>query len=286
MGKGTTQLENMNTRKKITDKERLDLKGEIKSVETIEYSSSDNTPKRRKVELFDRIGDKREEKVYCVGNIQRIHYSDIYIYNELDNDKEIRRKYSNGQEAKSVFRYDEYNNMTALLEYNSKGNLEICSQTNKNTYDERGKLVLMRGYDYRGKLFVEITYRYDDYGNVIEAYSCDQKRFYRYDRNNKVRIMMLYSYDKDGCQTDKTIYKYYLRKMVALTYDFNNRLKRKFYSLLDKYGNRYKSYCVNADGEIYQEEWFRYKYDTHNNWISCIDEDGYIRERKIEYYKL
>ncbi len=208
-------------------------------------------------------------------------------------------------ESKSLYKYNDYGNITEWNLFNSDGSL-FAKFTSK--HDNNGNRTESNNYNSDGSLKSKSiwTYKYDEKGNKKEEIC------FHYDSNDRFldKLIWVFKYDdkgylyeqiggiSDSLYDRKFIYKYdsignvteeeYLNKTdenlnSKETYKYNssdNRVENKSYNSQGSLETKW-SYRYNNNGDITEEEYFSYtingsnakttyeydEYDKTENWI-------------------
>jgi len=189
-------------------------------------------------------------------------FDTIFKYNDvgkLDNYIYKRRKWSSEtnsiryESRKKIYEYDKKNRLTGI--YTSGPFFDNNSSTERHKNNQ---------FEYDGDNLITEIYFINDGKKIKEGYLN-----YRYDKSN--RLIKKYSFDKDISKaTTILVYTYKKDKITKLTFSQEE---------YDKNHNKYlKKYTIL----------YKYKYDSHNNWIEIIKTvdgvDLYKWIREIEYY--
>ncbi len=272
--------ENRKINKIKTDREELNIKGNVESIFEIYYEAVEQDKmiikgKRvpyggnyfGKLILFDTFGNKIEEDDYNI---------DGSLYNKLicrfDGKRkvlELNYSYSDSNEFTTSFIYD---NRNRLIEQNS---------LSKDS----------------GHLF-KIIYNYDESGNKIEEQihspiykSMEQKKDYKYDDESKLIRIEENWYKIDGSKGLTATHKYDTSGN-KIKENYNIFVNPKEYRIstykYDYYQNEIESQH-DYNGKI-SRSILEYKYDSEGNWtqkIIRVDNDPTLLiERKIEYFQI
>lgn len=306
---------------KLSDIEKLDLKGNIKSIKSIQYLAN------------EKFGEIVKEKVtwdkYANYNI---------LFNKAGNQIEYSEYSYDNLEAKTIFKYDEKGNITEQNEYSSNGNLQeklklktddegnpIMCDIYKSDGKLKNKIIWVRikkkikeyqKSDSIGKLVSKFINTYDK-DNLIESIEyglegrLEKKYFFKYDSNgNQIEIQVLNS-DENLIKLETSVFDKNNNLVENNIYDSNGTLKNKHSYKYDIQNNLIEhtnndidvgtfTYKYNEKEDLYEQVNFNlkkektydlkrtYKYDSFGNWTEMIEFNGIIpktiTEREIVYY--
>lgn len=299
----------------------MDLKGNIKSVKSIEYDAKEKFGEIAKEKItwdkygnypivFNESGNQIENNIYPYGTLES---KSIYKYDEKGNMIELNEYSSDGDlKNKSIFKYDDEGNPTDCDVYESDGSLEnqIVWVFANNKRKEYKKL------DSKGNIVSKFIYKYDD---------DDLKETIQFGLDGKLEKKYRFKYDNNGNQTESKEVSPdgNLIKLVTSIFDEdNNEIERNIYDSKEKLENKhtYKydkqnkliehknddidwgtfTYRYNEKGNLYEQVNFNlkkentfnlkntFKYDNVGNWIEKTEVKGIIpktiTERQIIYY--
>ena len=190
-----------------------------------------------------------------------------YRYKTTEKSGKIQKE---EQQSKLVSYFNKDGNFTERIFYDKeKGTIR-----QEFSYDEKGNLIEIKGYEANGTLGTKITYKYDQKDNRIEenTYSegvLQQKNTYKYDQDNReievirnvfafwnggVKLRQVNEYDTKG------------KKIEERNFSNNNELTSKALFSYDEKGNLIEEYFVNlTDKEPSKKN--TYVYDNNDNKI-------------------
>lgn len=188
-----------------------------------------------------------------------------------------------GEEAEveyTQYTYDEFGNELTVETRAEDGTLTSSSS---KEYDENGYLVKMIYVNEDGESIT--TYENNENGDVIKSVSDSQIRTYEYDENGTLRksayynefgeIYILIVYNEQG---DEIFEKYVISEELALETTFTNEYGDN--------GNLIKVIKKSSDGTGSTEEITEYEYDTDNNRIKEITNEGqFVTTREYDANK-
>jgi hypothetical protein len=170
-------------------KEKIAYKYDEKS-NKVQMSSydSDGSLIMKHTYMYDKKGNMSEDNIYYEGRLLRKH---IYIYDEKgnmieENDINSFKSELDPTSSKHTYKYDNYGNIIERRHYNLIDNRLLSNTVNR--YDKNNKVIEFKYFISDGKLSTNITYKYDEKGNLTEEYnywygSLDYKYIYLYDEN-------------------------------------------------------------------------------------------------------
>ena len=173
--------------------------------------------------------------------------------------------FSNGHiHSKSIFKYDENENLIEEIHYNSLG--QVKSKW-IYLYNEIGNKIEGKAYDSENHLVSKRTYLSDENENIIEESTFNSKGI--------LEEKSTYQYDDKRNKTEETRYNSNGNQLEKSSYQYNdNRLKIE--------ENH------NSSNENIRLKW-TYEYDVKGNWIKKISfKNGILEEiieRRYQYYK-
>ncbi|MBE9488430.1 MAG: hypothetical protein IMY73_04520 [Bacteroidetes bacterium] len=286
---------------KKTDIQKLNLKGNIKSVVEIKY-----------------FAKKKRGKIFK-GNISNKVVS--YKFNRHKYLKEaISYKHKNSEYKKQIFEYDDNDNIIQQANYSSDSLLsyiKIYAYDKKtNRYDKDNNRLSDLTYNSEGFLCGKIVYKYDDDDNCIEEKkylfndSLDYKIVNSYGSDhileqslysNNVDLTYFansYKYDENNYLIEK--YKqsgfYIFSERLFLKYDknynliskelytYDNYLKKRDFFMYDKNNNKIRYINYNSTSDV--KSIFIYNYDKNNNLESEIStySNGHLKSKNEYIY--
>ena len=281
---------------KKNDLENLNLKGSIKTLRKVSYEANTSltTGKMIKGEKKSKFSKPEVEVLYSFnldGNISEVKSfnSSGILLNKLTN------IYDNGNLIKSVFivlvtdkqiqkkatSIEMLNNGSweEIYEYDNDG---LMISTERKLFNEKYK----KGF----RLFKSDYFVYDSNRNLIKSGAENRGRKYKYDRyGNQVEAI---SYDEDQIHW-KGVSKFENGNLIEAKfywYDEYDDLGNKINWDASKYTLDISTYSYDKHDNKISENFdtFDYNYDTSNNWISVISyfnkKPTFIIEREIVYY--
>ena len=189
---------------------------------------------------------------------------------------------------KTIYEYDNNNNLIEKNTYNKEGVIEwktVYNDTISVTYDGRpfGKLEKSSQAKYenansKDKTFEVTTYNTSYYRKnevLYDTIFIDSKETFKYNTQGKEieRTSAWFSFDKENC---KVILRDGYPVKYTYEYDTQENVTIQTYE--------------TASGSLYVDTW-KYKYDSQENWIEIISFEGkakipqIIVKRTIEYYE-
>lgn len=307
--------------KKLSDIERMELKGNIKSIKCITYNVKEKFGELVKEKItydkyenyeiiFNDKGNQIENNSIPYGELES---KTTYEYDDKGNLKETNEYSSNGDLVeKAIYIFDNEGNPTKCDIYNSDGKLQnkinwiyFGKRTKEYIkYDENGQIELKYEYEYEGEELIETKqysskqkvekvhkFKYDNDGNQIE--------YAEFNSDGSLEKLETYVYDKNDNLIEKKIYdsKNVLENKHTYKYNSDNELIEHKNDDIDWGTFTYK---YNDKGDLYAQENFNlknentydlkknYKYDKYGNWIEVTEYNGIlpktISEREIIYY--
>ena len=283
--------------KKVTDIKSDNLFGQIKTIQTIEYTA-----------LIDANKMQKGERIS--STFKQYNFAGFLLESsEYNPDSSLMQK--------EIFEYDKKNNRITELLYTESDKIDQRIEIKYNTlrlpvkmftkddkgrvfqkttflYDERSNLTLQTGYDERGKMAEKSYYSYDDKGNLIlyTGYGefDNRKISYKYDKDN--RIIQSVCIDIQGNFVEKITYQYENSpQSVRKTYlNKDDKPLKSELCIFDTYDNLLEITLFSEQGAVTEKHTFSYQYDEKQNWtvlITYADSDKKaisITERVIEYY--
>lgn len=249
----TTSFFSCSNESKQSDRELDGIKGNVKSILSIDYKAIDkfgqgDIVKEKpeafgtKYSLYDSLGNILEHNFYYLSKCQKKYENEynkdgLWIkWMSFDDDDDSKVKYG------SEIEYDNQGNKISEIDIND-GSKDII----KNEYDENGKLILIRekywndSYKYtadgkikewirlyKGSLGSDIqheTYEYDKKGNIIKNVviftpksEYERCLLYKYDNlNRKIDEIRINNSDIDKGEVTQRI-KYYYKDNLNLPY--------------------------------------------------------------------
>ncbi len=262
--------QNTNNNKSKNDLIRLKLKGKVKTLTELEYSSVMDSGKSAKGKL---ISSKKR------------------LFNSDGNLLETSCKMSNEKYSyKYTCKYNKKGKMVEESLFDNIGNFsgKICF-----VYNNKAQITQQNEYNAQNKLIKKCDYKYDKKGNQIEMLiSKTEFSDSRY----------IFEYDDKGNETEYKIFKSdSLFQKVVKTYDdnlnltlesysdFNGKFTGKIVYQYDSNGNEISRIPFNSDGKKSFVNTYLYnKIDKSGNWINKTEffnrKPKVIFEREITYY--
>ncbi len=180
-----------------TDHQKLNLRGQVKSIRESSYPAKENKGEIQLGEMshyyintFNEKGNKAEDIQFKPDGTPMKKY--VYQYDTLgrrsvrlqyDSASNLVRKITYTYNADGLCTEDNSFDPTNRLEkkytytYDRKGNCiedksftpdNVLQKKNTYVYDSDGKLISMNSYNGKGDLEKEVTYRYDYQNNIID----------------------------------------------------------------------------------------------------------------------
>ncbi len=243
----------------------LGLKGDVKSLVTIEY----------RFIYYDAEGENNTVLTTTTRKFNKIGFITEIIVEE--NDLVTRTKYKYNWQDKSKIESENYfmgNNQTMDVKW---------------IYNKDGKGATKEFYTHKGPLFNVVKYKYDDHGNIIH------KGYYT-DSDSLVSEES-FKFDDDGNQIEYISYPADNGTIVRYNYEYENgKLFKEYESSL---WNRTSTYKYNEQGDEIELKidvegfnstlsTYTYEYDKHGNWtkqtVNFNNQQEAITERTISYY--
>lgn len=288
----------------------------------------ENTVSYKKVQLlnhtqflFSKTGLMQAENRFN-NKEDIIELSFIYMFDEQNRLVDVTRAtFGKFLAGMTKFQYDKEGNRIKGLVYNHQDSLQnIISYT----YDFSGKLIKETTHNMIQRKIKELVYQYDERGNCISkrnvkttAYSNKPFReIQKFDERNNLIYKSFYNetdsleweYFAEYDSQDSLFYEEVKDKNGITTHrsdlkynKHHNRLSLKLYS--NKNGEireTHSRYKYDKQQRLFVEERFfpgekkpflvkKYFYDSHNNWIFCIEENKQmggtiVNSRRISYY--
>jgi hypothetical protein len=299
----------------LNDLKRDNIKGNVKSVKQLTF---------RAVEKFGEIEKEEFEKKKNEEHFVSNGYLEYDIETKYDKEgfiielnSKVLNYYFNKHEKR---KYNINKNVVEVVDFHDDG---LISQISKNTYNNKGKLIGTKSYEYidsTEKLFNKKQFLYDDNDNKVEfnvflkdtlykkikyKYLENNRKFeeyvYMFDGklkeysvkvlDNKMRVDEVLSFNSNKDLIKKVSYLYYDNDEIEYEKEIDivkgDRLIKNY--KYDKYGNITE---LNAlYGKTLINTIYEYKYDSNGNWIYKYENSGneyeidLVIEREIEYYE-
>jgi YD repeat-containing protein len=282
-----TKKEETTTTQSTQDTKAVDYNRAIALIEEGKYEEAKA--------LFEKLGDYKDSAVY----LSKFCYLPTWVYyNLIDkvgsyeyffNENNLPSKYithREGIDAYCDFYYYENGDikqqagsingqkLTFDYTYNADGKRisaiykvdGVLTNINTSTYDENGREHIYRVADADDNMLQQVTYTYDDKGNVI-LYD-----FIAYDSRYNYTINFEYTYDDRGNLIKKVCnywqYDYGKQEVFEYTFDDNNRMTKKV--------------LTYDDGS--QDVW-EYTYDEKGNMVKEVltDCEGVVQYIEYQY---
>lgn len=259
------------SQKKMTDLEKMNLKGDIVSIKTIENKmpsimaegSDFNSRKEIKFYLFNKNGYITEEK--CI------------LRDQFDSKK--KKYYNSLNQISKEETYDSQDNLE--LDKNFEYEYDSNGEINKTTYSsnpsvyrneliKKGNTKTYIRFELNDKKVEEKTFERieNEYGKVIED---------NYYIRNELYSKTLKSYDKKGMLTKQKYSQYWNGQETVNIEEF----------LYNENNDVIKITTFDGNHNIINEENVTYVYDKKRNWIKKNSQgsETIITERNIDYTK-
>jgi len=287
---------NTNKSKIETDLKKYDLKGKVKSMQSVSYRAIEKFGEIQKGEevdkllsIFNEMGNFTE-RIYSKN--RKIDSKQTYIYNDQGNIIDKKEYDSEGNlKLQTTYNYDEKGNK---LEENTFGGFETKKTTYK--YDDKGRevesLITLSFQGFDGSVELRITKEYDQKGNVVEEKNYNNRNelsnrsIFTYDeRGNKVKEIFI-NLDTNKSE-EKNIYIYDKNnKKIEIQKYISDNLSEKSTIKYDERGNILEKdiidFITNTSFKIV------YKNDKTGNPIEKVYYNNgilyMINEIEIEYY--
>lgn len=282
---------------KETDLKNGQLKGHVKKVETVAYSSNYGTKVGKlwsSTTTYDECGyiTQHQRYVYPQGQLTENY---LYVNAYDDNDVLIQREasyFSNGEFLKN-FSSARDGLLEKMTVFNPDGSIKAFVKT---TYHDFGEIDFFETY-VDGKLVSKCQYKYNKENQLIlqESAACDGT-------NNKTTVKYSQYSQEFGIPMRVEVFENEATEPIKAEYGYKD-LNTNLYSRKLYYKGEYrnseiynehmdvveKQYC--NDGEhVLSELKNDFKYDSQGNWIlmstlNYVDRrQSTVIERKIEYY--
>ena len=304
--------------KKLSDIEKMKLKGNIKSIKSVEYDAKEKFGKIVKEKItydkypnyeiaFNKSGNQIEFSSYPYGKLKSKR---TYKYDEKGNITELNEYSSNGNLLKkSIYNYDNESNLSNCNIYKSDGSLEnkiVWSYIN-NKLKEYTKL------DSDKKTILKYVYKYEN-DDLTEAKQYGLKGNldnFKYDSNSNLIKQEELNSNENLIKLETSVFDSENNIIEKNIYDSDNVLENKHTYRYNKNNNLIEhtnddigwgtfTYRYNENGELYEQVNFNLKkentynlkkiyiYDDNGNWIKLTEFKGVlpntINEREIIYY--
>lgn len=268
--------------------------------------------------LFSKDGLLQAENRFKVDE-DIIELSFIYTFDEQNRLIDITRAtFGKFLAEMAEYQYDEEGKKIKGLVFDHQDSLQ---NTIIYTYDFSGNLIRETTYNVMNRKIKELVCQYDEKGNCISVRNVKTtarankpyREIQKFDKRNNLIYKSLYDendslkweYFAEYNPQDSLYYEEVKDKNGIITHrsdlkynKYHNRISLKLYN--NKNGEMYSRYKYDKQQRLLLEEKFlhgekkpfltkKYIYDTHNNWIFCIEESNYTNEiiinsRRIEYY--
>lgn len=241
-----------NNQKEKTDLTEMNLIGEVKQFQEIDYDAIEKFGEVVKGEqdgfikesYFNEQGAETATYWYEFDRNQGYRFE---IINDQDGNKLEERDFGLDNKLSSIVKYT-YDDNWNLIEENSYNDDGSLFRRHKYEIDNKGNVIKSNEYDQAGILITSNIYTYDENNNKVE--------WAEYDSNGKLEIKSNYKYDKQN-------------NIIEINTDFPE--------------------LENSFGRI-GTTYYNYEYDKRGNWIKRIEFVGTgkkakkITYRTITYY--
>lgn len=235
------------------DYKQLNLHGKVKTLRSNKYNA---------VEKFGEVVKTSKVDVYDNDFEEIIHSNSLSEFNQEGRLKAISSFSAEGELFRKIINEDTTSNW-----YDGKGNLQMVMKVNDLDFPTEIDLLLPGG-DLIGK----VKLKYDSDNQLIEEKT--------YNEEGELIESNEFKY-KNGLVYQKTSYVKQNRSM------FNDEFKE----LIETYEyNEFKdvSKTKKNRNSLTKEFFYKYEYDSNNNWIKRIqfeeDKPVFIVEREIHYF--
>lgn len=264
--------------------------------------------------MFNRNGDEGNKTIYYSDfdySEYKYENSNLYSLKNISNNKLVML---------SLYKYNINGIVVELKRYGSDSNLIILE---KSTLNSNNQIIKMEAFNVDGASKWYITYKYqykgkylikeeifDKNAEIISSIDFDENGkkhrsvevYTNVSNNQKDTTSMQYEYKENRLfrelhytpnfkeLLETKVYYYdslgFLNKTTTI--DNNGKIKEKYESEHDKFGNLVKYQFTNNTFYDNTEYTYTYEFDLNNNWIKAVKYAGIkpviITERKIEYY--
>ena len=246
--------------------EKMNLKGEVKTILQTEYGMGDNASFKRIKYGFDIRGNKTEEVL--TDESGAIQYKSMYRYDK--EGRMISESLTDNQVDFSLGKSHKYSgNRLIETRVSSKGKLITVMTYRYDTVNvvKRGPDSLKISYNDADKNWEITTFRYDRSGNLVEEINEQSDGdYFRY----------LYKYDENNRRIEKAEFNRQGRSVFKAEYEY------------DEYGNVSREYSGYTGG-MNTNLTYVYVYDDKGNWVEMREQSEgktfVLSIRSIEYYK-
>ena len=252
-------------RHKMTDWERLNLKGKVKHItESIWKAEGDfGAFEKDESNAVQKVGQLSFNKEGYLTIEQGANYRKEYLYgDDLTKCTEMKEYYwINNKKGglKSTYQYNEQGQLIAQIIHYPEGKPPT---TLPYEYDSEGNNTL--GYTSLGVILLN---EYNDEGQAIRYKAYLSKSDYEKDRNATTGY---YKYDQNG-------------NKIEQGYSSGNGLNQTKWKY-DAYGNKIEEVKFHNEKER-KKRTFTYQYDKQNNWTwRAKKNNNYLNERVLTYY--
>jgi hypothetical protein len=280
---------------KDTDWKNDNLFGQIKTVQTIEYTAFVENNIIQKGDTINTLIEKYNEAGYLSEQAEynpdgSLMQKEIFDYDRKNNRITDRLYAENNQMEQRID--ITYNAMRLPAKELVKDVHGKKIQKTTYLYNEKGELTRLTVYDDRGKMTERSYYSYDQKGNLIRYVGYgefdNRKISHTFDAENRLAESL--TLDLEGNFVERTAYRYDSLSVEKTYFDKENKPLKKEYFVFDRYENLLTIRFFDKDENITESHSFVYQYDTNNNWTTQITYTGSeqrltsIAERIIEYY--
>lgn len=262
--------------KPTTDAEEMGVSGNVYKLTEYKYNAVESFGEVEKGEAYREAGEWDREIIFNkAGNFDTVHLvttegedvgSISYAYNK-DGKKVCEKNHdADGHDLdKSVFFYKK-DKLDRIEKYTAEENL---SGRVAYEYDTENNVNYTRYYNFNGELLQTIEQSLSKRGlpSVTKVFG----------REGDLANWREEKYNSDGL----------LEKLTVKDTDGSVVMVASF--LYDENGNAISQTAVDENGEAFLPHTWKYTFDDHKNWLTCIEFEGakplYITTRTIEYFK-
>lgn len=234
------------------DYKQLNLNGKVKILRSYKYNA---------IEKFGEVVKTDKVDVYNNDDDEIVHSNSLTEFNQEGRLKAISSFSAEGELFRKIINED-----TTSNSYDGKGNLQMVMKVNDLDFPTETDLLLPGGdligkvklkYDTDNQLIEEKTY--NEEGELIES--------------NEFKYKNGLVYQKTSYVKQRSMFNDELKELIE-TYEYN---EFKDVSKTKKSGN-----------SLTKEFFYKYEYDSNNNWIKRIqfeeEKPVFIVEREIHYF--
>jgi hypothetical protein len=232
------------------------------TLEEIKYGS-DGQPEEKNSYTYDKKGKLLTHILLYV--VEDVTQKRILTRNEKGNLLSEEKYYGDDSGEKTVYEYDEKDNIINILYYDEEGDY---ASKNEIKYNEKGEVTERISLNNKNKILSRIAFSVPEEHHIEES---------EYDENNKLVSKTLMVFNKDGKEvtTRQTNPQGKLISAVQNTYDERGnviqRVYKDFYSKTIKY--TYDENNLLTDQELYDDNGLllrknMYEYDDDGNIIA------------------